>query len=325
MLPLLLFSSARAGVPVTPLNYRLSADGLRELIDRLPTPLVIADAEYVDVVAGAGKQVIVLGRVHRVGPHRRAGGRVRRPRRRRRRAVHLRHHLAAQGRRADAQQPDQLRHRHRRVRVGGAGGRGIDLRAAVSHRRCERGAVQSVRGPKDGVPDQVRRRRMGPPGRRDEGVTIRDRGADDARPHRLGARSATRPTLPTLRTLAYGGSKVALPLGAQGLELLPERGFRQRLRPHRDQFDHRRADTRRPPRRACPPPTTRPRAGSGRSVNRYPASRCRSAPTTAPSSAQARPGELFVRGEQVSGRYTEHRIGARRRGLVPHQGRGLPR
>ena len=46
MLPLLLFSSARASVAVTPLNYRLSADGLRELIDRLPTPLVIADAEY---------------------------------------------------------------------------------------------------------------------------------------------------------------------------------------------------------------------------------------------------------------------------------------
>jgi acyl-CoA synthetase (AMP-forming)/AMP-acid ligase II len=55
MLPLLLFSSARAAVAVTPLNYRLSADGLRELIDRLPTPLVIADAEYADVVVGAGK------------------------------------------------------------------------------------------------------------------------------------------------------------------------------------------------------------------------------------------------------------------------------
>jgi acyl-CoA synthetase (AMP-forming)/AMP-acid ligase II len=58
MLPLLLFSSARAGVPVTPLNYRLSADGLRELIDRLPAPLVVADADYLDVVAGAGKLVI---------------------------------------------------------------------------------------------------------------------------------------------------------------------------------------------------------------------------------------------------------------------------
>ena len=58
MLPLLLFSAARAAVAVTPLNYRLSGDGLRELIDRLPTPLVVADAEYSDVVAGAGKQVI---------------------------------------------------------------------------------------------------------------------------------------------------------------------------------------------------------------------------------------------------------------------------
>ncbi len=58
MLPLLLFSSARAGVAFTPLNYRLSEDGLRQLIDRLPTPLVIADAEYRAVVSGAGKQVI---------------------------------------------------------------------------------------------------------------------------------------------------------------------------------------------------------------------------------------------------------------------------
>jgi acyl-CoA synthetase (AMP-forming)/AMP-acid ligase II len=58
MLPLLLFASAKAAVPVTPLNYRLSAEGLRELIDRLPQPLVVADAEYRDVVDGAGKQVI---------------------------------------------------------------------------------------------------------------------------------------------------------------------------------------------------------------------------------------------------------------------------
>ena len=58
LLPLLLFASARAAVPFTPLNYRLSRDGLHELIERLPEPLVIADAEYADVVAGTGKQVI---------------------------------------------------------------------------------------------------------------------------------------------------------------------------------------------------------------------------------------------------------------------------
>ena len=58
MLPLLLFASARAGVTFTPLNYRLSQDGLGQLIERLPTPLVIADADYRGVVADAGKQVI---------------------------------------------------------------------------------------------------------------------------------------------------------------------------------------------------------------------------------------------------------------------------
>jgi acyl-CoA synthetase (AMP-forming)/AMP-acid ligase II len=58
MLPLLLFASARAAVPFTPLNYRLSRDGLRELIDRLPDVLVIADADYRDVVGDAGRQTI---------------------------------------------------------------------------------------------------------------------------------------------------------------------------------------------------------------------------------------------------------------------------
>lgn len=54
MLPLLLFAAARANRPVTPLNYRLSGAGLRELVDRLPDPLVIADPEYADAVAAAG-------------------------------------------------------------------------------------------------------------------------------------------------------------------------------------------------------------------------------------------------------------------------------
>ena len=46
MLPLLLFASARAGVALTPLNYRLSADGLRALVERLPDPLIVVDDEY---------------------------------------------------------------------------------------------------------------------------------------------------------------------------------------------------------------------------------------------------------------------------------------
>jgi len=58
MLPTLMFSAARAGVPVTPLNYRLSATDLRKLIDRLPQPLVVADAPYLEAVGRAGNGAV---------------------------------------------------------------------------------------------------------------------------------------------------------------------------------------------------------------------------------------------------------------------------
>ena len=94
-------------------------------------------------------------------------------------------------------------------------------------------------------------------------------------------------------------------VGAQGARTAARRRFRQRLRPHRDQLDDRGAQPRRPPRRAR---RVRRRGRSaarlGRSAGAR-ASRCRSAPTTAPSSGPGETGELFVRGEQVSGRYAE--------------------
>ena len=46
MLPLLIFASARAGLTFTPINYRLSAEGIQALIDRLPEPLVVVDSRY---------------------------------------------------------------------------------------------------------------------------------------------------------------------------------------------------------------------------------------------------------------------------------------
>jgi len=55
MMPLLLFASAQSEVPFTPLNYRLSRDGLRQLIGRLPGALIVVDDEYAETVAGAGK------------------------------------------------------------------------------------------------------------------------------------------------------------------------------------------------------------------------------------------------------------------------------
>ena len=50
MLPLLLFASARAAVPFCPLNYRLSSEALKELLGRLATPLVIVDRQYRDMI-----------------------------------------------------------------------------------------------------------------------------------------------------------------------------------------------------------------------------------------------------------------------------------
>src|SRR5277367_3750840 len=65
MLPTLIFASARAGLSFTPLNYRLSAEGIKTLIARLPDPLVVIDSRYLDELggpdglAGVAKQVIV--------------------------------------------------------------------------------------------------------------------------------------------------------------------------------------------------------------------------------------------------------------------------
>jgi acyl-CoA synthetase (AMP-forming)/AMP-acid ligase II len=51
LLPLLIFSSARAGVAFTPINYRLSPTGIRTLIERLPDALVIIDDRYRDTLS----------------------------------------------------------------------------------------------------------------------------------------------------------------------------------------------------------------------------------------------------------------------------------
>lgn len=58
MLPVLIFSAARAAVAFTPINYRLSADGIQALIERLPEPLVIVDDRYRDMVGAASERVM---------------------------------------------------------------------------------------------------------------------------------------------------------------------------------------------------------------------------------------------------------------------------
>jgi acyl-CoA synthetase (AMP-forming)/AMP-acid ligase II len=52
-----LFSAARAGIPVTPLNYRLPQSQLSQLIGELSTPLVIADEPYMACIPDTAKRV----------------------------------------------------------------------------------------------------------------------------------------------------------------------------------------------------------------------------------------------------------------------------
>jgi len=59
MLPVLIFAAARAGLAFTPINYRLSADGIQTLVGRLPEPLVIVDARYQDMLGDAVQPVML--------------------------------------------------------------------------------------------------------------------------------------------------------------------------------------------------------------------------------------------------------------------------
>ncbi|SOJ52879.1 2-succinylbenzoate--CoA ligase [Mycobacterium simulans] len=58
MLPLLAFASARAGLAFTPINYRLSGDGIQALIERLPQPLVIVDSRYREMLGDVFERVM---------------------------------------------------------------------------------------------------------------------------------------------------------------------------------------------------------------------------------------------------------------------------
>jgi acyl-CoA synthetase (AMP-forming)/AMP-acid ligase II len=58
MLPVLIFAAARAGLAFTPINYRLSADGVQALIERLPEPLVVVDERYRDMIGDASDRVM---------------------------------------------------------------------------------------------------------------------------------------------------------------------------------------------------------------------------------------------------------------------------
>lgn len=302
MLPLLLFSAARAAVPVTPLNYRLSADGLRELIDRLPTPLVVADAEYIDVVAGAGKQVISSDEfvesarttepaAEFADPDEIAvvlftSGTTSRPK-----AVELTHnnltsYVTGTVEFASASPQDAALICLPPYHIAG-------VSAALSNLYAGRKMVYLTKfDPSEWVRLVA-----------DEGITTAT--VVPTMLDRIVAALERTPTaLPTLRNLAYGGSKVALPLVRKALELLPSVGFVNAygltetsssiavLTPD----DHREA-------LAASDDAAARRLGSvGQPVPGVEVQiRAEDGTVLGPGET----GELFVRGDQVSGRYAE--------------------
>lgn len=301
MLPLLIFASARAGVAFTPLNYRLSAEGLRQLIERLPSPLVIADDEYLDMV-DAGTRVLsseaffaaareaepteVFADPDDVGIVLFTSGTTSRPK-----AVELTHnnltsYVTGTVEFASADPEDAALVCVPPYHIAGVG-------AAMSNLYAGRKTVYLSRfDPADWV------RLVN-----DERVTTAT--VVPTMLDRIVTELEVRPTeLPTLRNLAYGGSKVGLPLVRKALELLPDVGFVNAygltetsstiaiLTPE----DHRLARSAEDEAVVC-------RLGSvGRPVPGIEVQiRGANDEVLGPNET----GELFVRGPQVSGRYAE--------------------
>lgn len=302
MLPLLLFGSARAGRTFTPLNYRLSAPALRELIDRLPAPLVVVDPEYADAVAGAGKQVIdsalfrtaaqatasnaavVQAQPDDIAVLLFTSGTTSRPK-----AVELTHanltsYVMGTVDFGAAEPDDSVLICVPPYHIAGVG-------AAMSNLYAGRKMVYL----RQFEPHEWIRLVL------DEKIT--NATVVPTMLDRIITTLVDRPTdLPTLRTLAYGGSKAPLPLVHRTLELLPGVGLVNAygltetsstiavLTPE----DHRTAQ------HSDDPPIARRLGSVGRAV---PGVELQIRDSSGTVVAPGEIGELFVRGEQVSGTY----------------------
>lgn len=301
LLPLLLFASARAAIPVTPLNYRLSADGLRALLDRLPEPLVVVDDDYRDAV-GDGYRTIgsaeFLEKARTAEPAAEfadpdgvgvvlfTSGTTSKPK-----AVELTHsnltsYIMGTVEFASAEPDDAALICVPPYHIAG-------VSAALSNLYAGRKMVYLTNFDAQKWVQLVA----------DEGVT-----SATVVPTMLDrivtVLESQNTTLPTLRTLAYGGSKVPLPLVRKALSLLPAVGFVNAygltetsstiavLTPD----DHRAA-------LAATDESAIRRLGSvGQPVPGIEVE-IRAEDGTVLGPGQT--GELFVRGEQVSGKYTD--------------------
>jgi len=299
MLPLLIFASARAGLTFTPINYRLSAEGIGALIDRLPEPLVIVDERYRQMVGDASVLVSdeFLTAAHSAEPAAEfpdpdsvaivlfTSGTTSQPK-----AVELTHnnltsYVTGTVEFESAAETDAALICVPPYHIAGVGAALSNLYAGrkmvylpnfeaqewVRLANAERVTTATV------VPTML-----------DRIVAVLETGDHE---------------LPSLRNLAYGGSKVGLPLVRRALELLPEVGFVNAygltetsstiavLTPD----DHRAA-------RSAPDAAVLRRLGSvGRPV---PGIELQIRDDDGTVLGPGESGELFVRGEQVSGRYT---------------------
>ncbi|OBA83895.1 AMP-dependent synthetase [Mycobacterium sp. 1164966.3] len=301
MLPVLIFAAARAGLAFTPINYRLSVEGIQNLVRRLPEPLVIVASRYREVLGDAAQRVMLsdefLTAAHSAGPVAEfpdpdavaivlfTSGTTSQPK-----AVELSHnnltsYVTGTIEFESADPADAALICVPPYHIAGVGaalsnlyaGRkmvylpNFDAQEWVSLINAEQVTTATV------VPTML-----------DRIVSVLESGHHE---------------LPSLRNLAYGGSKVGLPLVRRALQLLPNVGFVNAygltetsstiavLTPD----DHRAA-------LAASEPAVAKRLGSvGQPVPGIEL-QIRGEDGTILGPGQS--GELFVRGEQVSGRYT---------------------
>ena len=292
MLPVLIFAAARAGLPFTPINYRLSADGIQALIQRLPDPIVIVDSRYRDMLGDAAHRVmesddfLAAARTSEpaaefpdpdsVGIVLFTSGTTSQPK-----AVELTHnnltsYVTGTVEFESAEPTDAALICVPPYHIAGVG-------ATLSNLYAGRKMVYLPNfDPQEWVrlinAEQVTTATLVPT-MLDRVVTVLEAG--DGAPVKL----------PSLRNLAYGGSKVGLPLVRRALELLPDVGFVNAygltetsstiavLTPD----DHRAAQA------AERPGKTMKLSGWGRSGNLCRASSWRSGTRTAPCWAPAKP------------------------------------
>ena len=300
MQPLLIFACARAGVPYTPINYRLSADAIRELAGRLPDPLVIVDDRYKDMVASgerllSSEQFVAKARTAEpaamfADPDDIAivlftSGTTSKPK-----AVELSHgnltsYITGTVEFDSADVADAALICVPPYHIAG-------VNAAISNLYAGRKMVYLANFEAHEWVRLVA----------NEGVTTAT--VVPTMLDRIVMALEQQPVaLPTLRNLAYGGSKVPLPLVRKALDLLPEVGFVNAygltetsstiavLTPDDHRVAHRHSDA-----------MLAKRLGSvGQPV---PGIEVQIRDDHGSVLGPGQPGELFVRGEQVSGKYT---------------------